>query len=273
MTDNSLLRIEPRPLFFASRKLVLAWSPKSACSHVVVWFFLRQRLLSAANFYHGWPHKFRAEVYYRSEAYTKAAETFLADEARGHTLLRVTRDPAKRLVSIFRHLCRHAFQRNELSAVLGFDVARDGLSLVDLERFLEGRSLTVPSETNFHVCAQYHPIWDMPFDRVLTIDMDATDLNAGLNRVAAEFRLSHTDFAAVPKFDALRRTHYATDGPYEGPGPIEEHRFLPADTECFPKKTLEASPFVRDMAQRLYSVDYRHLARDKAAPNAPRAVA
>jgi hypothetical protein len=257
---RNILNIEPRPLFFTSEKIVLSWSPKSACSHAVVWFFVKEGLLRAANYYDGWPHNFRAEVYYRSAAYKAAAAKFLAAEAAGYTLVKVTRDPAKRLVSIFRHVCRHTFLRDDLTRELGFDVAREGLSLVDFDRYLAGKRLVVPSEVNFHLCAQYHPVWDMAFDRVVTINMDQTDLNAGLNRVEAEFGLPHTDFKAVPKFDGLRRLHYARDVAWAGPEPVEAHRFLPAETAEFPKTALEAAPLLHEMARRLYAIDYDRVA-------------
>jgi hypothetical protein len=254
------LDVDPRPLLLSRKKIVVAWAPKSACSHVVIWFFLKEGLLGAANYYHPWPHNFRAQVYYGSQTYKRLAAELAAGLASPggseHTLLKVVRDPTKRLVSIFRHVCRHPILRRDLDRKLGLDTDRDGLSLREFDAYLAEESLVVPSRLNMHVCAQHHPLWTRPFARVVTINMDETDLNRALNAFEADAGLAPTDFAKVPKFAALGARHYAQEARYEGPGAIEDHRFRAADTDAFPKAAFEASPFVRAMAERRYGVDF-----------------
>lgn len=252
----NILSIEPRPLIMSNSKTVISWSPKSGCSHVVVWFFLREGLLRAANYYHGWPHNYRSEVYYKSQFYKNAAEELKESKGEGYTLIKVTRDPAKRLVSIFRHVCRHKFMHDEFSRKLKLDAMRDGVSLMDLRKYLEGENLVAPTRVNPHLCAQVHPVWDMSFDRTITLNMDQTSLNPGLNAIEKELGLGKTQFDQVAKFNQLRNTHYAKSGVYNGSEPIEEYRFLHSETNKFPKEQLSESQVLQDMAREFYAPDY-----------------
>lgn len=259
------LNIEPRPLIFSRRKLVVAWSPKSACSHVALWFFHKEGLFQALVYYHEWPHNFRAQVYYHAQTYLKQAQALRDSGGTGYTLLRITRDPTRRMVSIFRHVCRHSFLREALDAHFRRPTAATGVSMVELHDYLRGRPLMVPSEVNFHLCAQYHPVWEMEFDRVITLNIDSHALNEGLNAVEEEFDLPVTRFERIKRFDKLRRDHYAREIDYEGTEPIERVRFTPAMTREFPKKALEASAYARAMAEELHGVDLPHVSTGDTA--------
>lgn len=252
----NIFNIEPRPLIFSGKKVVVCWSPKSACSHIAVWFFLKEGLLRAANYYSDWPHDFRARVYYQTITYLTEAQALIASGGAGYTLVKITRDPAKRMVSIFRHAARHTFLREALDQSLRRDTATTGLSLADLRTFMTGQNLTVPSDANFHLCAQHHPVWDMGFDRTITLNMDETDLNGGLNLIEADLDLGITNFKAFPKFENLRRQHYAQDADFTGDGPVEAFRFAPSQTGSFPKKALENAPYLKEMARDLHAIDY-----------------
>jgi hypothetical protein len=144
----------------------------------------------------------------------------------------------------------------------------EGLSLRDLDAVLRGTRLVVPTSAAPHVCAQFHPVWELGFDRVITLNMDRTDLNTGLNAVERDLGLPVTDFAAIPAFAALRETHYARDAPLAIDGPIEAHRFG-RDTAAFPKAQLEASPFLAAMARRHYAMDIPHVGPGDTAGRLP----
>jgi len=249
------LDVDPRPLILSRKGIVVSWAPKSACSHVAIWFFLKEGLLPAANYYHPWPHNFRVEVYYRSLTYKRLAARLAASEGRGHTLLRIVRDPERRMVSIFRHVCRHPILRKDIDRKLGIDTERDGLSLRQFDAFLTDETPVVPSRLNMHLCAQRHPTWAMPFDRVVTINMDEVALNPALNAFEADLGIERTDFARLPKLADIATRHYAREAGYDGDGAIEDHRFRAADTDAFPKAALEASPLVREMARRHHGID------------------
>ena len=244
------------PLFIPAAATVVAFSPKSGCSHVALWAFLHQGLFEAANRHDPWPHKFRVHVYHRGAAFRRPLQALLRDGGAGRTLLRVTRDPRKRLVSIFRHACRFPFLAPQVRAVLGFSMREQGLSLADLDAVLGRLKLTHPTDANMHLRVQAHPLWQMDFDRVVTLNMDETPLDPGLNAFECDRGLPVTDFAALPAFAALRESHYAAEGDWPDDRPIETHRFRPEETATFPKRALMASPLLADMARRHYRADY-----------------
>jgi hypothetical protein len=248
---------EPRPLLIETKKIVVSWSPKSACSHIVLWAFKHEGLFRACNYYNPWPHHYRLDVYYKSYTYQRRTQEFFEANGAGHTLVKFTRDPAKRLVSIFRHACRFPFLHEEVRRHLGFDMRREGLSLQDFGAVLARLNLVIPTSINPHVRAQIHPVWSMDFDRVVTINMDEVPLDATINRLEPDVGLSVTRFAEIPKFGHLRNAHYAKDVPFEGDdAALAAYRFRPRETDSFPKRRLEALPLVRELAERHYGVDY-----------------
>ena len=244
------------PLFIPKANTVVSFSPKSGCSHVVLWSFLHHGLYEAANRFAPWPHTFRTQIYHRSDVFRRPLQALLRDGGAGRTLFRVTRDPQKRLVSIFRHACRFPFLEPQVRAVLGFSMREKGLSLADLDAVLGRLKLTHPATANPHVRVQAHPLWRMGFDRVITLNMDEIPLNASLNAFERDRGLPVTDFAALPAFAALRETHYAAECGWTTDRPIEIHRFRPDETAAFPKEALMASPLLADMARRHYRADY-----------------
>jgi hypothetical protein len=167
----------------------------------------------------------------------------------------VTRDPRKRLVSIFRHACRRPFLR-KYRDLMGFDPAVEGLSLADLDALLGQLTLTCPATADPHLRVQSNPLWEFGYDRVITLNMDERSLDAGLNAIEAALRLPVTDFAARPAFARLRRAHYAEDGVWDDPGDLATFRFRPDEFRAFPKSQIMALPLLEAMARRHYAVDY-----------------
>lgn len=251
-----ILKVSSLPLIMPGRKIVVSWSPKSGCTHVVVWFFIKTGLLQKANAYHDWPHNYRIDIYQKSTKYVKHVEQLKESDGKGYTHIKITRDPTKRLVSIFRHVCRHAFMHREFSRKLKLNAKRDGVSLLDLRSYLEGENLIKPSLINPHLCAQTHPVWDLSFDRTITLNLDQTELNAGINAIERDLGMGETPFADIPKFNTVREIHYAKSSEYDGPEPIEEHRFMPSETDDFPKQQLIESTILQQMAREFYAADF-----------------
>ena len=255
LRGEGLLFQDPRPLIFSDRPVVVDWSPKSACTHALIWYLAQEGLVRGAEFFDPWPHRYRGQVYYRSMMYRQAATRFLNSGGRGYTLLRITRAPARRFVSIFRHVARTGLLGSAMSAALGRDTSETGFSIREMGRYLEGRDLVVPSEENFHLCAQYHPVWDMAFDRVITLNVDETALETGLGDIERDLQLPGRRVADNPWFHSVRSRHYARNVPHEGNGAVEDRRFGSASGANFPKSALEESEVVRDLAARLHGID------------------
>lgn len=203
------LQVSARPLIFSSQRLVLTFSPKAACSHAILWFYLKERLMAAATYYSKWPHDFRNEVYYNSTRYKLRADALRNGNRKNWTLLRITRDPAKRLVSQFRHTVRYNIIDTEIKDLLDLNPRTDGISFDQFTEVLTQLPKTRPSATDTHLCAQKHPIWEAGFGRIITINADHMDVNASLNAVEREFDMHETHFDAHPQFLKLREIHYA----------------------------------------------------------------
>lgn len=255
----------PLPLIFRERNIVLSFSPKSACSHVVLWFYRHEGLMEAAQYYSEWPHNFRNEVYYKSATYKARRRATVTTQGRGFTLIRVTRDPVKRFVSCFRHAARWPLIDPLVRRKVGIAPAEVGMSLEDYFTALRGEDLQTPAPIDVHSRAQNHPVWALPFDRVITLNVDETHVNPGLNAIEQALDLPQTDFDTYPQFGALRATHYATDTPYTGDTPLEKLRIARKETEAFPKKQLETLSLTATMAQKLHGVDFDCVASGDSA--------
>lgn len=264
--DAGALDAGGRPLILPRARLVVSWSPKSACTHVVAWFFRHQGLLDAANAHSHWPHAYRIAVYNPSEARREAARAVWRARGEGYTLLRVTRDPTPRLVSIFRHALRHPMLREPVLRAVGRDLASGGFSLRDLDRYLGTQDLGARGVADPHFRVQSHPCWTMRWDRVITLNIDTHPLDSGLAAVEAELGLDRPAAGRSKKLDRLARPwRYASDSPYEGTGPIEAHRFDPDRLQPFPKAALLASPLLEGMARRHYAADWDRVATADSA--------
>src|SRR5262245_41835151 len=57
---------DPRPLILPQRRMIVVFSPKSACTTVVIWFLHQIGHSKAARDYASWPHRYRTEVYYKT---------------------------------------------------------------------------------------------------------------------------------------------------------------------------------------------------------------
>jgi hypothetical protein len=247
---------EHLPVFIEKANAVVSWSPKAGCSHAVFWAFVHEECVSQAFAESPLPHKYRIHTYEKQERYRLGLERLRRGGAPGQTLVKVTRDPKHRLISIFRHACRRPFLHATVRATLGFDPAVAGFALADLDALLGRLDLTRPARVDPHLRPQASTLWDLPFGRVITLNMDETPLNASLNAVERELGLPTTEFGAIPAFKRLRETHYARPRAFASGVPVETYRFKPSETRAFPKRELMASPLLEHMARRHYAMDY-----------------
>jgi hypothetical protein len=244
------------PVFIQKANTVVSWSPKAGCSHVVFWAFVHEGCLPQAAAESHLPHKYRIDTYQKEQRYRLRLGRLRRGAAPGHTLVKITRDPKCRLVSIFRHACRRSFLHELVRTTLGFDPATEGFALADLDALLGQLKLTYPTRADPHLRVQESPLWTLPFDRVITLNMDEIPLNDGLNAVERVLGLPQTDFTRLAAFRRLRKAHYARERAFDASVPLETYRFRPHETKAFPKRELMASPLLERMARRHYAADY-----------------
>ena len=99
---------------------------------------------------------------------------------------------------MFRHACRFPFMAEIFREKLGIDIATAGISLRDFAAALEDLPLVAPSGIDTHLSAQYHPVWDWAFDRVITLNVDQIGLNAALNALERSSAWSGPSFPRMP---------------------------------------------------------------------------
>ena len=146
--------------------------------------------------YDAWPHEYRMHVYRRPGGSAGWRRTSPPAAAAATPC---SRSPATRPSGWCRCSATPAASRSwpgSSAAELGIDIATAGISLADFAAALEGLPLVAPTSADPHICAQYRPVWDRAFDRVITLNIDQVDLDAALNAVEVRVR---------PVADRLRR--------------------------------------------------------------------
>lgn len=239
------LDVNPRPLVDPERRLVVVFSPKSACSSVVIWFFNQIGLAAEARAFNNWPHRYRRTVYYRSDRYRRG----LAGNLASYRVIRVIRDPAARAASSFRHALR--VRTGVLAAFTGEDPAEAGVSF---RRYLDYVEALDIRRCNTHDRQQFHPVeHHLAPDRVINISTE--DLFAALSEIEREFGLDQTDFSRIPWLSEVedRRT-VATTMPgadaYELPL-TPRHTF-----EAWPARSALLTAEARRRIAAIYREDY-----------------
>jgi hypothetical protein len=207
VVDDPYSGLNP-PLIDFDRKLVLSWSAKSACTHVLIWFLVKNGLMHAANYYNPWPHEFRQDVLSKAKAYLSARNDAISNPQK-YTVVRFMRDPIARLSSALRHMLRARYNEDELSIALqrGFSV-ETGLTIREFISYMQMVDL---KNTNPHHASQINKVDHMNgYGRKIFVKLDEPDRGIGekINVVEAELGQIITDFSKVPKIDWVRQTHY-----------------------------------------------------------------
>lgn len=250
----------PLPLLDASRRMVISWSAKSACTHVVIWYLNRLGLLDQALRHHAWVHRYREEVLYRSEMYRDARDQLQREGASKWTYLKVVRDPVKRCVSSYRHALKHGYEDEKMSQALGCEI--DHKIGYSYESFLEYLGQTDLNQCNFHHRVQEHSLDTIPFGRTWLIHVDEQDLAgtlAQIDRIQGCAPLAeHGDSAAAIASAAHR---HAGDGKDDSSDTLDQWRkpLSVANVQQWPKHALLSASPATELARRIYRADYHML--------------
>ena len=109
------LGIKTLPLILPDKKICLFVNEKAGCTFATKWFFFQLGILEKALEYNDWIHKYRYDVYYKSDHYRLS---FLSIFSKNYIRMKLVRSPYQRAVSSYIHAIRTRYANRELSEFL-----------------------------------------------------------------------------------------------------------------------------------------------------------
>jgi hypothetical protein len=250
-TYHRLLSIGPRPLFLPDTRLMVIFSPKSACTNVVIWTLAHLGLIDEARAYNEWPHRYRKMVYYNSPLYRAAIER----DPSEFKVLRVVRDPFDRAVSGFKHALRARATHPAIAGLIGYDeIESKGLSFEQFLDFLERSDLMT---CNGHFRVQRHPVEDLvPTDYLINISKD--DLFKRLGEIEQELGLAQPAPQMSDWLHRLRK-HRRPDAVFDNVPNLTSLLFTAEQARKgpWPRSQDLLTPSARERLAKLYAADIR----------------
>ena len=244
------LTMGPTPLVNKDKKLIVLWSPKSACTTMYVWFSHISGFAEDVRKYATWPHRHRMDQYMKSKLYAESVDSGMTDAK----VLRVIRDPYGRAVSIYRHALQTLFADRYMEAFSNGRIdAKDGYSFqtfLDLLEQLDMRRVDV------HFRPQFHPLEKTrAVDRVINISK--SDLFTEINAFEAMMEIPKTNFEDLNWLHALETKRKAKQEPIEGDG-LDQVPFSRQQAKMgqLPSYGQLLTPLARQRIEAIYKADF-----------------
>jgi len=114
---KNIFKIEPVPIFYPEKRLILLWNAKAGCTFAIKWMFSQMGLLQEAVKYHNWVHKYRRDIYYASKQHQIGIELFHKEPASFNTI-KIVANPFKRAVRSYIQACIHEYEDAKLTEYL-----------------------------------------------------------------------------------------------------------------------------------------------------------
>lgn len=236
---------DPRPLIHWPRRFGIFWSPKSACTAVLLWYYDRLGLRPAADFHSSWPHDYREQVLYSSKTY----QSWLKDaDLTQIRWLRVIRDPYKRAVSSYRHAVQFGYMNEKLSA----DNRGEGFSFAEFLAFL-GENGPIG---DVHNIPQIHRIESLlPPENIHVLNIDKIGLAAGLAEFENSVDIPNVQVRSAPIKTPDGINHMAQT--YETDADLYRQKFnKAAAASIWPAHDAFLSDEAREVIRQVYRVDF-----------------
>src|SRR5579871_1911293 len=241
-----LLAWPPPPLVDQERRLIVVWSPKSACTAVYVWFASVCDFLDEVEEY-GSPHRHRMEVFRRSQRYFDSRDCY----SSGFIVIRIIRDPYIRTASIFREAFAGDYADRD-AARFGLDFGR-GISFEQFLSLVESLDMTV-ADTHFR--PQFHP-FEHEREPDVTINVSRQELFSELNHLEQRMRWPRTNFASLGWFHAFEKSrHPVPDQAVADAYNAVIARGSPPENTPFPKYESLLVPEARKRIETIYRADF-----------------
>ena len=244
---GQLLQHRPRPLIDPHNRMIVIFSAKAASRSLVIWFWHHLGHLQAAHDYSTWPHRYRNDVYYKSELYRAACRSDLSD----YKVIRVVRDPYDRAISMYRHALRHGLIDNLAERWRRFRGTGPQFSFADFLGRLERTNLPAG---NPHFRVQRHPVEDR-LRAHFTIDVSRENLLERLAGIESELGLPPSNLSQSPWMRTQSRLDRRNA---EHPLDVYNHPFTPAETRFgWPRYEAFLTDEARQRIAKLYDLDIR----------------
>jgi hypothetical protein len=249
-----VLQESPIPLISKSRKQIILWSAKAACTMTYVWYAIVSGFED--EIVGTWPHDHRT-VYQQSPEYLELLKSDLSD----FQVLKVIRDPYVRAASMYRHALRYgaAFAddaiENWSKGKLSF--RKEGLSFQNFLDFLS--SLNLP-EADIHLRPQRHPC-EATHPPRLVLNISERDLLSQINDLERQMKWSETDFSSrhwIRKLEAAHHSNGKAASDFDDRSQLVRTRGVIAN---FPPYEQLLTDEAKQKITSLYAVDfdaYRH---------------
>lgn len=250
------LRQSPLPLIDPNHRMLVSWSAKSACTHVLVWHFDRLGLLEEAEAYHSWLHRYREEKYHSSTWYQAARRLVEREDTVSWTFVKVVRDPVRRCISSYRHALKHGYEDALMSRKLGREIGH--ITGFSFETFLDYLARINLHKCNIHHRVQRHSLDLLPYRQVFLINIDREDLDAALSRIDSLHGLDRSsDRERQDRAIARAARRHASNRRQAVPDPeLWRQPLRSADVDDWPAQALqEATPAIQRIRE-IYACDY-----------------
>lgn len=253
---SECLRQRPWPMIDWKSRIVVSWSAKSACTHVLIWHLDRLGLLDDMAAESSWPHDYRVRTYYSLPEYQRALNSIAHDGPGEWTYLKVVRDPCNRCISSYRHALAHGYADRLMSHFLGRPIShREGYSYADFLEYLHRIDL---QHCDIHHRLQRHPLDPAPFGKKILINIDEQDLESSLAHVKG-IRGDISGEGNTRRKKLVRRAarRHATESGRSSEDPDVWLKPLTRDdVGRWPKSELQGCRSARELARQLYLRDY-----------------
>ena len=254
---RQLLVCAPEPFILMPQNLLIYWSPRSACTKILVWYLAQTSLLYAADFYSGWPHDFRMNVLFPSKRYGIWRERIDPKKTKA---VRFVRHPDRRAVSSYRHLLAIGNKaltphhralsvrlRRPVDAARGFTF----LEYLDYCRASMGWAFDI------HHRIQAHPLeTQIPPSKVVRLETD--DLVSVLNGLAAAHTLPVTEIETNETFIRVAAHHRAKPDEAQSDAPVDDVALSAHEAlNAWPDPERFLTPAARTKIRTVYAEDFQ----------------
>lgn len=240
------------PLINPDRRIMVYWSPKSACTSVYVWFAALGGFVDEVQSFNAKaPHQHRTKVFNRSAFFQRG----IGMDPAELRVVKVLRDPFDRAVSIYRHALKTGFAEGDMGAFSGGRLtAAGGYSFHQFLDLVEALDL---GRANIHYRPQLHVHESVRRpDRIINISKE--DMFGALNDFAVSCGLAPVDLADFDWLRAIEHGRKAKSQPVEGEG-VD---FMSFDQQAalgaapFPTYAQLLTPAARERIRQIYRVDF-----------------